>query len=191
MDGFGDGVMGKHAHSAWVALLSFSIVGFAAEAKPKLQTKLPSEVKRVRGAKAKAKPQSLSRSIQKKQSSLPPVADLIPKMEDKGLSPFDDKYVSRTVHFAASAAPVPEEYDCDSLIEEKQKRQAERDALAKCESMGEKHCRLHLLEIVKKGELRCQDIPGRDCRVRKFYRGCVAQAIVVGGEEPEAQASVF
>jgi len=185
--------MGKFAFSV-VGMLLFLGTGGALEAKPTLQSKLPSEVKKVKPQKGKS-PLQASSSKQKKiispQILAPKLAKKISGLEDSGLSPFEDKYVSRTVHFAASVAPVPEEYDCDSLIEEKQKRQAERDAIAKCEMSGKEHCRLHLIEIVKKGELICQDIPGRDCQQKKFYRGCVAQAIVVSEEVQEEQASVF
>lgn len=165
-----------------------------AEAKKptKLQMSLPSEVKKVKAAPKKTAKKSAPR---KNISQAPANWDAEPVLQaekkDNGLSPFDDKYVSKTVHFAASAAPVPEEYDCDSSQELLQMQEAESKAIAKCEANGEQHCRLHEIKIVKAGELRCQDIPGRDCGVKKFYRGCVAQAIVVGGDEPEAQASVF
>lgn len=187
------GYMGKFALSAAALLVLLGTI-VSADAKPvskhDLATRLPSQVKKIKKAtyapKAKSKARLVARKTTKTVAPEP-----IAQLDDSGLSPFDDKFVSKTVYFAASTAPVPEEYDCSAEIEEKQMRQAEREAIAKCEVRGEEHCRLHQIKIVKKGELRCQDIPGRDCAQKKFYRGCVAQAIVVAGEEPAATASVF
>ncbi len=179
--------MGKFALGV-AGLLFISIVGVA-EAQPKLQTKLPSQVKEVRATKPAEK--KMAKQTKKPVKTLAIVPAPLPDLSDSGLSSFDDKFISKTVHFAASTAPVPEDYNCDGAEEEIQMRKAESEALAKCEARGEEHCRLHQIKIVKAGELRCQDIPGRDCSEPKFYRGCVAQAIVVAGEEPEAQAGIF
>lgn len=198
--GPGVGDMGKFARGVAASLFVVLFVSGAAEARnPKLQTKLPSEVKKVKIRAAKKPKAPLVKTVKKAvpQEEFQEFNEWLksePKTTaeiDKGVSAFDDKFISKTVHFAASTAPVPEEYGCDSSIEEKQMRQAELDALAKCEADGEEHCRLHQIKIIKTGELRCEDIPGRDCGVRKFYRGCVAQAIVVGEKNPEEQASIF
>ncbi len=119
----------------------------------------------------------------------PPMAE-IKEIED-GLSPFGSKFVSKRVQFAASEGPVPESYDCDGSVEEAKKQEAEREALAKCEASGEKYCRVHRSVIVKNGELKCGDVPGRACKRKEYIRGCVARAIAVGGEAPEAAAAAF
>jgi len=187
------GYMGKFALGVTGLLVLLSTIT-ESEAKPKLQSQLPSQVKKtsVRTVKAKPVKAGNSKLAAGKKHNKAAVPEPMVDLDNSGLSPFDDKFVSRTVHFAASTAPVGEEYDCDGAAEEQQMRQAERQAMAKCEARGEENCRLHQIKIVKKGELRCQDIPGRDCsQGKKFYRGCVAQAIVVAGEEPAATASVF
>jgi hypothetical protein len=179
--GSGMGYMGKLMFSA-AALLCVSLFGMSSvsEAKPKLQTKLPAQVKKIKIVKAK-----LKQVVKHKLAAAPA---LMADLDKTGLSPFDNKYVTKTVHFAASTGELGAEFDCDGSTKEQQIRKAERDALEKCEANGEKHCRVHQSKIVKQGDLRCQDIPGRDCGQRKFYRGCVAQAIAVGGEEAEGKA---
>lgn len=109
---------------------------------------------------------------------------------EEGLSPFGSKFVSKRAHFAASQAPVPEEYNCDGAMEDRKKQEAEREALAKCEAAGEQNCRVHRSVILKTGELKCGDVPGRACK-KEFIRGCVARAIAVGGEPLVESASVF
>lgn len=188
--------MGKFALGVTGLLVLFSTVT-KSEAKPRLALHLPSQVKKtnvktIKAKTAKAKTAKLTKKNRIKEDvQSRATQQAMDDVRNSGLSQFDDKFVSTTAHFAASTAPVGEEYNCDGAAEEQQMRQAEREAMAKCEGRGEENCRLHQIKIVKKGELRCQDIPGRDCSQKKFYRGCVAQAIVVAGDDPEATASVF
>ncbi len=109
---------------------------------------------------------------------------------DQDLGDTNKKFLASSVRYAASSAPVPESYDCNTEQEEQKRLEAEADAMAKCEASGEKFCRVYRSSIVKRGALRCGDVPGRSCK-KEHIRGCVARAVVVSGQAPEAQAGIF
>ena len=95
-------------------------------------------------------------------------------------NPWASKFYSRTVYYVRSSARLPESYDCDSGIEERKKAEAEAEALAKCEASGLAECRLAKVVVAKNGILTCRDFPGRRCPGSGHYRGCVAEALVLG-----------
>lgn len=174
------GFMGKFAFC--VAGLLVLLAGGTAEI---------AEAKSVRSSGKKIKKAVLVKPRAKQARKVTPPAPGVDASLLEGLSQFGTKFVSHRVRFAASEAPVPEEYNCDSAAEEQKRQEAEQEALAKCEASGEKHCRLHRSVIVKNGELKCGDVPGRSCKKKQYFRGCVARALAVGGEAPTSAASVF
>jgi hypothetical protein len=182
------GYMGKIAFCVIGMLVLFAGgSGASAEAK-----ELRASGKRTSSEKKKTlkTKQKLSRSGMGHQKVNPPELGIDASLLE-GLSQFGTKFVSHRVRFAASEAPVPEEYDCDPATAEVKRLEAEQEALSKCERSGEKHCRLHRSVIAKNGELKCADVPGRSCRRKEYFRGCVARALAIGGEAPTAAASAF
>lgn len=184
--GLRDGIMGKFAIIAagLLALLGSAHAEAGNKSKVKTAKLVVTKSTKHKVHTAKKRARAPGRSL-----VTPPLAEL--NEIEEGLSPFGSKFVSKRVQFAASQGPVPESYDCDGRTEETKKQEAEREALAKCEASGEKYCRVHRSVIVKNGELKCGDVPGRSCKRKEFIRGCVARAIAVGGEAPEAAAAAF
>lgn len=183
--GLRDGVMGKFAFC--VAGMLVLLAG---------GTSVSAEAKSVRSSGKKVTATKIKKAVwvkprAKQPRKVTPPAPGVDASLLEGLSQFGTKFVSHRVRFAASEAPIPEEYDCDPAAIEQKKLEAEQEALAKCEASGEKHCRLHRSVIVKNGELKCGDVPGRSCKRKQYFRGCVARALAVGGEAPTASASVF
>ena len=168
------GVMGKCIFF-W-GLIAATALASSAQARPHRHARtLPSQVKTIRL-------QPSRHALPKAPRSVPmPDADFSADLRAEAReNPWASKFYSRTVYYVRSSARVPESYDCDSAIEERKKAEAENEALAKCEAAGLAECRLAKVLISKNGILQCRDFPGKRCPSNGHFRGCVAEALVLG-----------
>lgn len=180
---------------AWTLALLVPIRAEADKRPPHLARALPSRVKTVylvpRGrTSARAAPAATPAPRAPRKASVAAKAKL--PRQDLGLSPelqreaddhpFAAKYFSRSVYFVRSDYPLSADYDCDGETQERKMQEAESQARARC-AQGREPCRLVKALLVKTGSLRCSDFPGKKCPGRGHFRGCVAEALVLGEKE--------
>ena len=180
--------MGKMIIAALCALL---MAEGAYAKKPKLARMLPSEVKTIHLPKPAAAPKKKAKKMKARSAahaakeaaaaSLPGLSDFAPELQEQARNnPEASKYFSRTVYYFHSDEVLPSSYNCDESIEESKKMEAQSQAESKCSAQGGEDCHVAGVVISKSGVLRCQDFPGRHCPARGHYRGCVAEALVLG-----------
>jgi hypothetical protein len=183
---FGQGFMGKAFYIGGICGMLLMVAANTSEAKARnasLARVLPSQVKTI--TLAYPRPQQ-SRSRNFKTSLKRPKkikSKAIPKEEvisPESLDPSTSKYSTRSVFFWHSPYHLPATYHCDEEISETKKRDAQMQALAKCQASGNENCELSEVTIVKNGKLACSDIPGTACQPSHHYAGCVAVAVVLG-----------
>ncbi|MGZ3650887.1 MAG: hypothetical protein ACXVB9_12030 [Bdellovibrionota bacterium] len=169
------GDMGKFALITCALLLATP-----AFAKPKLARVLPSQVKTV--SLQSTKKAHKKKAGAKKAAPNMKLAEFSPELQAEASEyPFASKYYSRTVYFFRSDAVLPDSYNCDAEIEESKKQEAVNQAEGKCESSGgSEQCRVAKVVIAKTGVLQCRDFPGGKCPGSGHFRGCVAEALVLG-----------
>ncbi len=109
-------------------------------------------------------------------------SDFAPELQEEArANPFASKFYSRTVYYVRSTEPVPEEYNCDTEKESQKLGEAEQQAQDKCNAAGGDSCHLAKSVIAKAGVLNCNDFPSHRCPGSGHFRGCVAEALVLGG----------
>jgi len=186
--------LGRGALWAFRIALCLSTVKAAADDGVQYATVLPSHVKHVSVKHGKAKVAKKAKHKAKasgKGSAGPTMlaADFAPELRAEAqANPDASKYFSRTVHYARSSEPLPEEYDCDPEKAEQKLHEAEAQAQAKCENAAAagESCHLAKSVIARTGVLECRDFPGAHCPGAGHYRGCVAEALVLGEREGAA-----
>ena len=166
------GIMGKQI--IIMAALCALLVSGSAQAKKKkhLARVLPSQVKTIhleknhhkKVAPAKMKPAEMADELQAEARD----------------NPSASKYFTRSVYYFRSTQPLPDSLNCDEAIEESKKAEAQAEAENKCAANGGEECHVAKVVIAKSGALTCSDFPGGHCPKSGFYRGCVAEALVLG-----------
>jgi hypothetical protein len=158
-----------------IILLGALTLSGAAEAKePKLARVLPSQVKTIHLQKAK-------KAAAPAAAKTTTLSEYAPELQAEARdNPSSSKYFSRSVYFFHSTDTIPDSYNCDEGIEESKKQEAQSQAESKCAEKGSEECRVAKVVISKSGELQCSDFPGHKCPSRGHYRGCVAEALVLG-----------
>jgi hypothetical protein len=155
-----------------ILLGALTLSGAAEAKKPKLAHVLPSQVKTIHLEKAR-------KAVTASKSTA--LSDYAPELQAEARdNPSASKYFSRSVFFFHSSDAIPDSYNCDEGIEESKKQEAQSQAESKCAANGTEECRVAKVVISKSGELQCSDFPGRKCPARGHYRGCVAEALVLG-----------
>ena len=171
------GVMGKI--NAIILLGALALSGVAEAKKPKLAHVLPSQVKTIHLEKKKQKKPSVA--VASKATAF---SEYAPELQAEARdNPSASKYFSRSVYFFHSTEAIPDSYNCDEGIEESKKMEAQAQAESKCAANGTEECRVAKVVISKTGNLKCSDFPGHQCPSRGYYRGCVAEALVLGEKQ--------
>jgi hypothetical protein len=175
MENLAVGVRDMGKTSIIILLGALTLSGAAEAKKPRLAHALPSQVKTIHLQKAHLPKASRARS---KATSL---SEYAPELQAEARdNPSASKYFSRSVYFFHSTVAIPDSYNCDEGIEESKKQEAQSQAESKCAANGTEECRVAKVVISKSGELKCSDFPGHQCPSRGHYRGCVAEALVLG-----------
>jgi hypothetical protein len=175
--GRGNGIMGKFGY--WGILVLFALFAYSTAwaKKPKLARVLPSRVKTIHLVPTRA-----SKRVAK-ATAASPAGSFSPELTtEAAAAPYASKYFSRTVYYVRSASRLPAEYNCDEETQARKLHEAETQALEKCAAAGDP-CRIAKSVISRNDELRCRDFPGAHCPASGHFRGCVAEALALGGKD--------